>query len=522
MKHLCPFTRASLGSLVLAATVFCAGVPRAGAEVSQDQLPEMGTAAQATLSVEDEDRIGRMVMRELRESGAVLEDPETDEYIQSLGLRLSSVAQDGSRNFNFFVVRDNAINAFALPGGYVGVHSGLMLETRNESELAGVLAHEVAHVTQRHIARGLEAQSRTNLLSTAAMLAAILAGAVGGASSNTAMGGIMAAQGMAAQAQINFTRENEAEADRIGIGTLAAAGFDPNAMPAFFDTMFRRTQLAPDRVPELLRTHPVTSSRIAESKDRALQYPPANVTDSVSYALIKERVRVLSTPRGADSRDYYAALAGANEPDLSLAQTYGRALAQIQGGDPAGAIPTLQKLRATYPQMMLFHTALGQAQLAAGETHDALETLERARELAPRNVPVTVRYGEALLQAGRPKRAHEVLLDLFNNVAPTAQQIRLTAKAANAAGDVADAYSYMAEYHLMSGDLSLAINQLELALSVPNITAQQRSKYVARLKEIREWLPKRTRGSGGDEQPAHPAEPGQPQPSGSGPTPSTG
>jgi predicted Zn-dependent protease len=139
---------------------------------------------------------------------------------------------------------------------------------------------------------------------------------------------------------------------------------------------------------------------------------------------------------------------------------------------------------------MAFHTALGQAQLSAGHTQAALETLERARVLAPRNVPVTVRYGEALLQAGRPKRAHEVLLDLFNNVPPTQEQIRLTAIAANAAGDVADAYSYMAEYHLMGGDLMLAINQLELALSVPGITEQQRAKFVARLKEVREWLPK--------------------------------
>lgn len=514
------FVHAGLASLLLAATVFVAGAPLAQAEVSQDQLPEMGTAAQATLSVDDENRIGRMVMRELRESGAILEDPEIDEYIQSLGLRLSSLAQDGSRDFNFFVVRDNAINAFALPGGYVGVHSGLVLETHNESELAAVLAHEVAHVTQRHIARGLEAQSRTNLLSTAAVLAAILAGAAGGGS-NATMGGIMAAQGMAAQAQINFTRENEQEADRIGIGTLAAAGFDPNAMPSFFDTMFRRTQLGPDRVPELLRTHPVTSSRIAESKDRALQYPPVNVTDSVGYALIKERIRVLSTPRGADARDYYNALAVKNEPDLSLAQTYGRALAQVQGGEAAAAIPTLEHLRSTYPQVLLFHTALGQAQLAAGETKAALETLERARDLAPRNVPVTVRYGEALLQAGRPKRAHEVLLDLFNNVPPTAEQIRLTAKAANAAGDVQDAYSYMAEYHLMTGDLQLAINQLELALSVPNITDQQRSKYVARLKEIREWLPKRSKTPPPDQgQPGSP--PGQPPSPGSPSTTSTG
>ena len=454
---------------------------------AQEQLPEMGTAGGSALSLEDEYRLGRMVMRGLRESGQLVDDPEIGEYLQSVGLRLSSLAQDGNRSFNFFLVKDPAINAFALPGGFIGIHSGLLMETANESELAGVLAHEIAHVTQRHIARRLESQSRTNLVSAAAMLAAILLGSVAGG--NASMGAVSAVQGLTAQQQINFTRENEYEADRVGIGTLAAAGFDPNAMPAFFDTMGRRTQLGPNGMPELLRTHPVTSARIAESKGRASQYPPVDPGESLSYSLMKERVRVLTTPAGLDPREYYESTIE-NEPDASIAQIYGRALAQVMAGDPASAIPALEKLRASRTDVLQFHTALGQAQLAAGDVRGALATLEKARELAPRNVPVTMRYAEALMRSSRPKRAHEVLLDLFNNVPPTQDQIRQTAMAANAAGDVADAYSYMAEYHLMSADLPLAMNQLELALSVPNITEVQRRRYSARLNELREALPK--------------------------------
>lgn len=465
-------------------------VPGPGrAQGVQDQLPEMGTAAQSTLSVEDEYRIGRMVMRGLRESGHIVDDPEVSEYLQSLGLRLSSLAHDGNRSFNFFLVGDPSINAFALPGGYIGVHSGLLLETASESELAGVLAHEIAHVTQRHIARGLENQSRTNLVSTAATLAAILIGAMAGGGSDATMGAITAAQGLAAQSQINFTRENEYEADRVGIGILAGAGYDPNAMPAFFETMGRRTQLGPNQVPELLRTHPVTSARIAESRGRAAQYPAVAAHDSLSYALMRERVRVLTTPAGADPRAQYASVTE-NEPDATLAQVYGKGLAQLVAGEPAAAVATFERLRAAHPEVLQFHTALGQAQLAAGQVQSAVETLARARELAPRNVPVTVRYGEALLRAGRPKRAHEVLLDLFNNVPPSQEQVRLTAIAANAAGDVADAYSYMAEYHILGGDLPLAVNQLELALSVPNLTDVQRARFIARLQELREALPR--------------------------------
>ena len=467
----------------------------------QDQLPEMGTAGGSTLSLEDEYRIGRMVMRSVRDSGHMIEDPEVSEYMQSTGLKLSSLAHDGNRAFNYFIVRDPAINAFALPGGFIGIHTGLLMETANESELAGVLAHEIAHVTQRHIARGLESQSRTNLVSTAAMLVAILLGGVAGVGGNATMGAISAAQGLAAQSQINFTRENEYEADRVGIGILAAAGFDPNAMPAFFDTMGRRTQLGPNGLPELLRTHPVTSARIAESRGRASQYPPVSPGESLSYSLMKERVRVLTTPASVDPRDYYTSTI-TNEPDATVAQVYGRALAMVLAGDAAAAIPTFERLRASRPDVMPFHTALGQAQLANGDVRGALATLEKARELAPRNVPVTMRYAEALIRANRPKRAHEVLLDLFNNVPPTQAQIRQTAMAANAAGDVADAYSYMAEYHLMSADLPLAINQLELALSVPNITAVQRRRFTARLDELREALPKeRTKLARPDESP---------------------
>ncbi|HQR48263.1 MAG TPA: M48 family metalloprotease [Steroidobacteraceae bacterium] len=465
------------------------GLPTvARASEVQDQLPEMGTAAQQTLSLEDEYRLGRMVMRELRQSGRIVADPETNEYLQTLGLRLSSLANDGQRQFNFFLVNDPTINAFALPGGFVGIHSGLLLETRNESELAGVYAHEISHVTQRHIARSIEAGSRTNLMATAATVAAILLGAIAGVDGNATLGAITAAQGIAQEAQIGFTRENENEADRVGIGLMASAGYDPNAMPAFFEEMGRRTQLSPDQVPELLRTHPVTSARIAESKGRAAQYPPVTPHDSMSYAITRERVRVLTTPAGRDPREYYKSLL-VNEPDANVAQLYGYALAQFMAGDAAHAVPTFERLVATHPEVMQFHTALGQALVASGQTAEGLKVLEQARILAPRNVPVTIRYAEALLQAGRPKRAHEVLLDLFNNVPPTQEQIRLTAIAANAAGDVADAYSYMAEYHLMDGDLPLAANQLELALSVPNLTDVQRARYTARLKEVRDAIP---------------------------------
>jgi beta-barrel assembly-enhancing protease len=455
-----------------------------------DDLPDIGSPAEATLTLEDEYQIGRMIVRGLRDQDQILEDPEVTEYVRSLGYKLSSQAHDGTRRFNFFMVRDNSINAFALPGGFIGVNSGLLLETNTESELAGVLAHEIAHVTQRHIARSIAAQSRSSLVSTAAMLAAILVGVAGGG--DAAMAGMAAAQSLAIQQQISFTRSNESEADRIGLGILARSGFDPNGMPAFFETMSRRAGTSEANIPEMLRTHPVSVNRIAETKERAQQIKEeaGPVPDTLGYALTRERLRVLSTPAGENPLEYYNAVVQ-NEPDATAAQIYGRGLALMMSGQPQKAAPIFQRLRDADPTVLQYHTALGQAQLQANQDKASLNTLQRARELFPRNVAVTVRYAEALMQLGDSKKAHEILLDVFNVVPPTPEQARLTALAANAAGDVADSYYYMSEYHIMSGDLLLAINQLQLALAVPKLTNVQRARFQARLEEVQAAMPKR-------------------------------
>ena len=332
------------------------------------------------LSMEEEYQIGRMIVRGLRDQDQILEDPETSEYIRSLGTRLSSQANDGSQRFNFFVVKDNSINAFALPGGFIGVNSGLLLDTKNESELAGVIAHEVAHVTQRHIARSIAAQSKSSLVSTAAMLAAILIGVAGGG--DAAMAGMAAAQSLAIQQQISFTRANETEADRVGLGILARSNFDPQGMPAFFETMSRHAGSSEINIPEMLRTHPVTSTRIAETKERAAQLNVKPDPESVSYALTRERLRVLSTPPGEDPREYYAAIIG-NEPDATSAQVYGRALALMMSGQAAKAVPIFQRLRDADPTVVQYHTALGQAQLLAGKGDSSLATLTACARAVP-------------------------------------------------------------------------------------------------------------------------------------------
>jgi beta-barrel assembly-enhancing protease len=452
----------------------------------QSSLPDLGSGANAILTRADEYQIGRMVVRDLRSQNLLLDDAESADYLQNLGDRIGVEAQDGQQRLTFLPVRDNSLNAFALPGGFIGIHSGLFLRTDDESELAAVVAHEIGHVVQRHMARAVQAEGRIGLTSIAATLGALLIGIATG-SADATLGMVSMAQATSMQQQINFTRMEEHEADRVGIAYLAAAGFDPNGMPAFFSTMMRERSGAEDEIPSLLLTHPTDPVRIAEARSRIASMPPVAIRpESALYPYIRERLRVLTNPPKTDLRRYYENRR-ANEP-ANPALQYGQALVEIAVGNPAVAVGLLKPLAAAQPQLPLLHIALAQAQLAAGQPDKAMATFEHALLLSPRNVPTSVRYAEALLKTGSAKKAHALLLDLFNNVPPTPEQIRLIALVASAAGDTADAYYYMGELHIANGDLMLATTQLELALAAPGINEVQRKRFTARRDEIRDYL----------------------------------
>jgi beta-barrel assembly-enhancing protease len=465
------------------------GVGTGSSAVDQD-LPDLGSPATAAVSLDEEYRVGLGWFASMRQTGQILEDPEVSDYIQEIGHSLSSRAEEGQHQFYYFVVKDPVVNAFAMPGGFIAVNSGTILATRNENELAGVMAHETAHVTQRHLVRQLIDQSHAGLMTTAAMLAAILLGATAGRGDPGAMeGAILATQSAAIQHQINYTRSSEFEADRIGIGTMATAGYDPLGMASFFDYMSREGP-EPSRINaiQFLIDHPIFSDRVAEARSRAEQIGRIHHTDSLGYTLMRERLRSLvGNPQLA--RDYYANLRK-NGAGLNIEDRYGKDVADIASRNPAAAIPDLQALVKEYPKVNQFYGALGQAYLANGQLKESEAVLDKALNLFPRNAPITIRLAETLMHAGDNKRAHLILDDLFNVVEPTPEQTRLIAKAANAAGDVADAYYYMSYFYLMSGDLKMAANQLELGLGMPGLDPIQRARFSARLEEVRAAMPK--------------------------------
>src|SRR5271163_37112 len=286
----------SMFALLAAAAVSASvgvGYAAGTAPGGEQDLPDLGSPANAAVSIEEEYRAGLGYVNEIRNTGLILLDPETSQYAQEIGHSLSSHAEEGQHQFYYMVLRDPDVNAAAIPGGFVLINSGLILATRNENELAGVLAHETAHVTQRHIVRQIIDQGHEGLLASAAMLAAVLLGATAGRGSPDAIeGAILAGQSAMIQHQINYTRSSESEADRIGITTMANAGYDPLGMASFFDYM-GRSGPEPSRVNavQFLIDHPIFSDRVAEAQNRANQIGRIRHEDSLSYLLIKERLR---------------------------------------------------------------------------------------------------------------------------------------------------------------------------------------------------------------------------------------
>ncbi|MGD8379330.1 MAG: M48 family metalloprotease [Gammaproteobacteria bacterium] len=476
--------------ITILATALLVVAPSVRADTGNLNLPDLGSAGADVISPSQQYHLGRRVVTQLRNAGAILEDPEITDYLQSIGHQLSSHAhQTDNEQFSFFLVKSRSINAFALPGGFIGVNAGLLMATDNENELAGVMAHETAHVVQHHMARQAEASSTMNLVNAAAMLGAILAGAHSG-NPDVVQAGIAAAAGNAAQQQLNFTRANEYEADRVGIGILARSGFDPEGMISFFEKLDRRSQISGDSVPEFLRTHPLSSNRVSEAENRARDYGSIHHASSRDYYLMRARTRVLTTGNLAATLNWFEHEPSQGNDPAAQAVRYGLALTRIQLGRPQQAIDELQALANAHEDNIHYRIALAEAQAAAGHNPDAIATLREALRLTPDNVPLTEHYARILMQSGQAGQAEQVLSNLLAKVETEPHQARMLAQAANDAGNLGEAHYYMSDYYLLNGQLPAAIEQIQLALDVPSIDSYQRARYQARLDRLRSYLPR--------------------------------
>ncbi len=448
------------------------------------RLPEMGDSSRTVFGDDESRRIGRQLLAELRRRGEILEDPDLTEYLENVGYRLIASTEHSAADFTFLLIDDPRINAFAMPGGIIGVNSGLILATRNESELAAVIAHEIAHILQHHIARRLEDSARMSLPMTAALIAAAILGAGNPEVGEAAVAATVAGQ---AQMQLDFSREHEQEADRTGIDMLARAGFDPVGMPSFFERLQREQRFFSDTLPEFLRTHPVTTSRIADSRGRAEQMSATAHTDSHAYLIARARLRVqrAANPH-ALIREIQDNLGSGRFTDEN-SERFALALALRRVGRTDAARIELERLLAADPRQAHF-SALADLEIAEGTSDRALALYRRALTLYPGNTGLGLALADVLTRTGEPQEAIRILRGLDRGQRP--EYYRQLARAETALGNEGAAHFALGEYHHARGELSQAVEQLRIARSKPDLDFFDSSRVEARLEEVEAELAK--------------------------------
>lgn len=459
-----------------------ATLPRAWGQA----LPELGDISGATFSPQLERRVGESIVRDLRaRDPTYLDDAEVQDYLRAIGGRLADANPSARQDFEFFPMRDSSVNAFALPGGFIGVHSGLIALSDSESELASVLAHEIAHVTQRHIARQVSDQEKLSVPVMVGLAAALLAAR---SRPDLASGASAAVQGMAVQRFLNYSREFEREADRVGLQALSAAGFDPRAMPLFFEKMQRATRVMDDgSFPGYLRTHPLNTERIADAANRAATMPYRQHLDSTDYHLVRAKLRVEQLEPAEAVKAFESALRERRYASEAAAR-YGLAHALVRAKREAEAPAELARLRQTRVESPMVETLDARIRQARGDAAGAATVLRAGMAKYPGRRPLLYAYAALLQDTGR---AAEV-------VALTAEQLKLyprderlhamQARAHAALGKRFAQHRAQAEVYALQGSLPAAIEQLQLAQSAGDGDFYELSAADARLRQLREEL----------------------------------
>lgn len=451
-------------------------------------LPDLGGTSTRVVSVEQELTFARDFERYMRANNLLVEDPLIRDYFEDMGFRLVAQSDRQGGSFHFFILRENSINAFASVAGVIGLHSGLLLLAEDENEVAGVVAHEIAHVTQDHLARGVENQQQVSLPAMIATLGlAIAASAAGSPDAGQAL--IMGGMGLSQQMMINHTRQAEIEADRIGISLLGRAGFDPDGMTRFFERMNIRSRAMGQGPPEYLRTHPLSINRVAEARSRAedVANPRARLAPSEEFHFVQSRLRVLMSNRMDHTiRWFEARLENGSRPPLAM--HYGIALALSREARMDDAMEHLEILLDRAPERQIVRLLQAELLLAAGQTERSLDVLEALYHQFPGSRKVTSQYAETLMHGDRSAHAAQASAILRPYLRRHPTDLRMTqlyAQAADRSGDVIRAAEAVADSYYLRGGVKEAIEQLERVRERDDLDYYERARIAARLRELR-------------------------------------
>jgi predicted Zn-dependent protease len=445
-------------------------------------LPDLGETSQNDLSPQLERRIGESIVRDIRlREPAYIDDVEVVAYLNSLGARLSASTPEAGQNFEFFALRDATLNAFALPGGFIGVHSGLILAAQSESELAGVLSHEIAHVTQKHLARLMGKQNQAQVANWLAMAVAILAAR---SNSNVSQAAMVAGTAAGVQTMLNYSREFEREADRIGIQTLERAGFDVRGMASFFERMQKFGRLYENNAPGYLRTHPLTVERISDMENRILRAQYRQVADTLDFQLVRAKLRAGQGDLRDAVTDFETQLRERKYLSEASAR-YGLAVAQMRAKNHAAVERELAELRRLKAASPMIDTLATDVKKAQGDLAGALKLYREARIRHPRNRALLYGQIDAFLANGQAQEALKTATEELQLSPSDAALHGLQAKSHAALGKRLQQHRSQAELYVLQGQLVAAIQQLELAQKAGDGDFFEHSQVDARLRELR-------------------------------------
>ncbi|WP_416304872.1 M48 family metalloprotease [Neptunicella sp. SCSIO 80796] len=450
--------------------------------VKKTDLPEIGVVASNAMSIERELAVGDIYMRQLRAQAPMVNDPLLEEYIQDLGNKLVAQADNVKFPFTFFLLNSPEINAFAFFGGHIGVHTGLILNADNESELASVLAHEITHVTQRHMARRIESNQNSSPVQIASLLGGILLAV---ANPEAGMAAISASSAAAQQLSINYTRANEQEADRLGMQMLSEAGFDTRGAASFFGKLAEKYRFK-SKPPAFLLTHPLPESRIADARSRANLFPLRNPPPSLTFALAKARIIARYTDRNGNSEHYFNKLL---EQDSRIAQNaghYGHALLQISEENYQQAAETIAPLLENDPDNLFYLDTQTDILLAKNQAEQAVALLEPHLQKMPRNRVLSLNMANALFQLKKFERGTQILKDylLVNPDHTLSYQMLIDAYAENK--QRMEMHQTRAEFYALLSVYPKAIDELQSAYNYTHDNTLEKQRIRARIDQLRD------------------------------------
>ena len=467
--------RALMPALALIAAL--AAPPATTDDSDNDELPEWGDSAALILTPAHEKRIGQQFVRQLLKDRTYVGDLELNAYLNQLGAKVAENASLRGTPISVHLLQRPELNAFAVPGGHITFHTGLLLAAADESELAAVMGHEIAHISQRHLPRMLAKAEASKLPAAAAILASVLVGGQAG------LAGLTVTNAALLSNQLAYTRDFEREADSIGIKLLAGTDYDPAAMARFFGKLDGAAGLGSE-VPEFLRTHPLSYTRIAEAENRAAAYPVKDYAVSRAFLFARAKIRALYTRQPREAADYFTDQTGKSSGAHKDAAVYGLALAQRKLRQFERARATLKPLLEAHPNEAAFQLAQAELDLISGNPAAAARRYERLVDAQPQLAYVTHYQAEALIASGDPASAKRIIRHQLRRHKEMLTLYQLLSKSNVKLGMLAEAHQANAEFHAALGDYPAAVSSLKLALRESASEGYLRESISARLSEL--------------------------------------